>query len=138
VEGVVSIFAARDAQFSDYDLQKGGFWITLGDTENDGDFMSINGFIYDKIRITVEKKSFAGVQLASLYKIFIPVKEDIAVRMEGNSNLRLKAEMKVSSSRTVKINAGGLVFTETLPVASSLKLIVFDNKTKDTYVECIF
>lgn len=128
-QDITTVYQLRKAQFSDYDVKNGGFWVTLGDSYNDGDNISLNSFLCDKVKIYKKESSI------TYYQIFIPVNETIADKMEENRNLVLKQEMKISGTRILKTTANGLVFTENLPVASSLKFIVVDKSTNEVYIE---
>jgi len=132
-QGLTAVMVANDAIFSNYDTSRNGFWVTIGNT-NDGYYKpSINGYIYNKLPVVEEKSQLTGI---TSYKIFIPLSRDIAVRMDGRSDLRVKLQMKISTVKDISISAGGWRFNLTYPVADTLKLIIYNSE--NVFVEYTF
>jgi hypothetical protein len=129
ITAIVNIRRGGRGTLSNYDVARKGFWLTIGQSDDDYKLSFFN-YIYDKLSVTEEANPYLGF---SFYKIFLPCTEDIAVKIEGNRNLKIKLQMKIDNTRQTKVSAGGFVFTDELPVASSMKIIISDNTT--TYTE---
>jgi hypothetical protein len=114
---------------SDYDVSRKGFWLSVG-MKDETFKQSFYGYIFDKLPIVEEVNRNLGM---TFYRIFLPASESIGVKMEGNRNLKIKIEMKISNFREIKITNGGFVFTENLPIANSMRIIIYDNN--EIYIE---
>jgi hypothetical protein len=122
-QGLTAVMVANDAVFSNYDTSRNGFWITIGNTEDGYYKPSINSYIYNRLSVVEEKNNLTGI---TYYKIFIPVNRDIGVKIDGRRDLRVKLQMKISSTRNVSFSAGGWRFNLTYPVADTLKIIIYN------------
>jgi len=130
-QGITAVIPANDTRFSDYenvaryDTTRNGFWLTIGNT-NDGYYRpSIMSYIYNRLPVVEARDNLAQI---TFYRVFIPVNRDVAVRMDGRRDLRVRLQMKISSIRDITINSGGWRFNLTYPVADTLKLIIFNSE----------
>ncbi len=128
-QGITTVYEQRKAQFSDYDIENRGFWVTIGDSYNDGDNISLNNFLCDKVEIYTKKSAI------TYYMLFIPVPEDVAGKIEHNNNIILKQEMKISDIGIFTVVANGWKFTDPLPIAETLKFIIYDKATNEVITE---
>lgn len=145
--GIKSLILKRETSLSDYDLENGGFWLYIGANNGSGTLsgsfkFAINGFLYEKLPVREEPINFLGPNYLQ-YKIFLPIKENIAVNIEGNNNVRVRIEAKISGVSERKFTFydwSGQVFdvTRKHPVATNIKIVLFDEHSNDIYGEFNF
>jgi hypothetical protein len=144
--GIKSNIAPSHVRLSDYDMSKQGFWLTIGTNFGSGTGGAfyknvINGFLYEKLTVFEEKNRLHPNFLT--YKIFLAVDESNAIRIEGNKNIKIIMEMEfdnfIEKSFTFYTFSGRTYSCkETYPNVRSLKLSLFDEKTKAIHSEHLF
>jgi hypothetical protein len=128
--GVTSILKKEQAYLSDYDVAKGGFSLNFNDRAMYAK-PRIGEFHYDLLPAKKEYRHGDNFYDWISYSVFLPMNEEIAVNVEGNGNVRVKLVMKIGEVR-------GAAFYGFYPVASSFKIVLFDEKTGATYGEYVF
>jgi len=143
-QGIKYTIPKQNVSISDYDLRNKGFWLQTGQNHGMGTVdasykFTIGNFLYEKLPITEESISFLGPKYLN-YKILLPIKEEIAVKVEGNKNLGVRLEMKISGLTEKKFNfynynGRGYELTQKYPTATSMKIILFDVNTNEIFGE---
>jgi hypothetical protein len=143
-QGIKSLIPTQNVSLSNYDLNNGGFWLYIGSNTGSGTIsgsfkFAINGFLYEKLPVREETLDIFGPGRLR-YKIFLPVKEDIALSIEGNMNVRVRLEMKINGVAERKFtfyDLNGRVFevTRKHPVATTMKIILYDERSNDIFGE---
>lgn len=132
------VLKPKDYYLSEYDIDKGGFYLPLTANFGIGTITakypkSILGFCTESI--STIKESFLGSEELALFKAFLAVDEEIAIKIEGNVNIKILFEFDVTGSviREYSFIGTGLnqryIITQELPVASNIVLKIIDNST---------
>ena len=136
-----------EIELSDYDVNNGGFWLTIGRNNGQGYAsgtykFAINGFAYDKLPVRELTYDMLPKNMVS-YRIFLKVPEVKAIEIEGNRNIEIRLVTRVIGAKKIDFrfhfwNGESGTVTGKHAIVNKMKIILYDKKQEKVLLEANF
>jgi hypothetical protein len=139
------IRVGSDVSLSDYDINNGGFWLTIGQNNGRGYVsgtykFAIDNFVYEKLPVQERVTAPEFPRQWLTYRILLKTSEAEAVEIEGNRNLELQLVMRIIDAKKVDHrfydwNGDSGTITSKVAVVNMMKIVLYDKNQKKILFE---